>query len=114
MQVTLELYGHLRNFPKLHSLSTVLLSGFQSAAGAFVIQLSKTVSGNFHGSGGYSKYNRLQDRAKIQRSWALQIALNLTLYLGLMWICYKLSIDSRYVFNNILHHDCFRGISATC
>ena len=37
--------------------------------------LTKEVTGKFHGSGGHSKYNRLQDRVKFHGSQACQIVL---------------------------------------
>ena len=57
---------------KLHLLSTILLSGFQSSLRN---PLSKTVPGEFHGSGGQSKRNCLQERADFHRSRAWQIVL---------------------------------------
>ena len=50
-----------------HLLSTVLLSGFQSSPGVWN-PLSKAVPGKFHGSGGHSNCNCLQDRANFHWS----------------------------------------------
>ena len=37
--------------------------------------LNKAIPGKFHGSGGHSKCNSLQDRANLHRSWVKQIVL---------------------------------------
>ena len=59
---------------KLHILSTVLFSGFQSSRELWN-PLSKAVPGKFHGSDGHSKCSCLQDRTNFHRSQAWQIAL---------------------------------------
>ena len=48
--------------------------------------LSKAVPGKFHGSGGHSKRNCLQDRANFHRSRAWQIVL----IINTVWVAYPL------------------------
>ena len=59
---------------KLHSLRTVLLSGFQSSWELWN-PLSKAAPDKFHGSGGHSNHNCLLDQANFYRSRAWQIVL---------------------------------------
>ena len=60
---------------KLHLLSTLWLSGFQSSHWELLNPQSKVVSGNLNGSGRHNKCNCLQDQDNFHRSWAWQIIL---------------------------------------
>ena len=67
---------------KLHLLSTVLLSGFQSSH-EFWNSLSKALPGKFYRSGRHSNHNSLQYQANFDRCQAWQIVLVFNTGIGL-------------------------------
>ena len=59
---------------KPHFLSIALLSGFKAPQELWN-PISKAVCGKYHGSGGYTKHNCLQDWANF-RAWQIVLTLN--------------------------------------
>ena len=102
VKVSFELYGHLWSlqvlYSKLNYIYWVLSYSMDfKAPWELWNPLSKAVPGKFHGSGGHSKCNCLQDQANFHRSWAWQIVhIFNTVQVDTVWSQYNIRTYSRF------------------
>ena len=91
---------------ELHSLSTVLFSGFQSSRELWN-PLSTAVSDKIYGPGGHSEYDCLQDWTNFPRSSAWQIVLT---FISALW---NISHSFRWVCGCKVYGDCIFPVLCT-